>query len=177
MNTMEKLETAGKESSMIRIIAEVFLPHLLEENEKAEENFLKEDRTWSELAKYLCERANKQKNNEKTGGNYNNQCVAVADNEVFEWVKEFYLLDELPKKPVTPVVKTATKPASGKKAAKPVMLPSQSRIGDPEEDEAGDETESEDNDDEACESKPVVAKVTVLNTKKSKEYEGQLSLF
>jgi len=148
----------------------VLIPLLLLESEKITENFLKEDRTWSELEKYIERKAFDVCKKNANGKNAYGE--AISDREIYEWVKEFYLLDELPKKPepVLPVT-----PPPQKKRKIPLTPASQSKIleANAEGKEEDNETEDEADDNETA---PVVAKITPIH-RKTKEYEGQLSLF
>ena len=142
------------------------------ESEKIVENFLKEDRTWSELGKYIEGKAYDVCKKNANGKNAYGE--AISDREIYEWVKEFYLLDELPKKPEP--VKPVNPPPQKKRKSPQTHPATRAKTLEANTDGKDEDDETEDEAEEN-ETAPVVAKITPIVSRRSKEYEGQLSLF
>jgi|GEM_PF-2366067 hypothetical protein len=97
MNVNEKLVQAKGMESNVQLIAMLLLK-LLAADEALAKGFTRDAFTWEEMEKYVNDKALSARNEKKPHA----KVMCISPETVMGWVKEFFLLDELPKKPEIP---------------------------------------------------------------------------
>ena len=139
MNVNEKLVQAKGMESNVQLIAMLLLK-LLAADEALAKGFTRDAFTWEEMEKYVNDKALSARNEKKPHA----KVMCISPETVMGWVKEFFLLDELPQKPEipkpTPPKKTTAVKKRGASAA-PASTELPLHESDAREEDEEDETD------------------------------------
>ncbi len=97
MDINEKLAQAKGMESNIQLIAMLLLK-ILAADEALAKGFTRDAFTWEEMEKYVNDKALLARNEKKPHA----KVMCISPDTVMGWVKEFFLLNELPQKPEIP---------------------------------------------------------------------------
>lgn len=119
MDINEKLAQAKGMESNVQLIA-MLLFKILVADEALAKGFARDAFTWEEMEKYVNDKALSARNEKKPHA----KVMCISPDTVMGWVKEFFLLDELPQKPEIPkyvppkadVKKESDDPVKGKRS-------------------------------------------------------------
>ena len=114
----EKMKAAKEHGPDVQKLA-LLLEESMKEDPDLFMNFLREEFTWKEMSSYVRKKATElQKQMEGSPS-----CLCVDAETVLGWAIEFFMLDELPKPPPSPVAPTPAKKPDPKAKPKSKVCP------------------------------------------------------